>query len=533
MSARVSAGDSEVDLVILGGGGAGLCAALSAAENGCRNIAVLEKRVSATGNSGMGGGPFAAESPVQRRQGIDAPRDKYFKAAMSFANWKINPRIVRAFVDKSGDTIRWLEELGVKFQPLPSPSLAAPDVQNETPLPRRRSIASFITEPPITYHVPEGEGAMMMQILRQACNERGIRILVHTKAEKILTDNNGRISGILASSLTDGIRFAARAVIIATGGYGDNKELLKKHCPIYREGMEYLGVPLLTGDGLIMATEVGAAVENAGTLLLEGPLVSTSILLNIVGEGGESIKVPLVALAWEPTLLWVNKNGERFITEDDAGPFNGGNAVAMQPGNTAFVLFDAATVQRIAQRGGLRGTPQRNAPLASQLGPLPNLHEELICQAETGRMKISESLKEIAHWIGADPAVLKAAIDEYNAACDEGHDRLFAKQPEHLIPVRTPPFYALKCSSAFLDTIGGIKINERMEVISQTGKPIIGLYAAGVIAGGWEGETYCPYLLGSARGFALSSGRIAGKSAAKFLRSASILEDNVSDAPKS
>ena len=176
----------------------------------------------------------------------------------------------------------------------------------------------------------------MMQILRQACNERGVRILVNTKAEKILTDNNGRISGVLASSLTDEIRVAARAVIIATGGYGDNKELLKKHCPIYREGMEYLGMPLLTGDGLIMATEVGAAVENAGTLLLEGPLVSTSILLNIVGEFGESIKVPLVALAWEPTLLWVNKNGERFITEDDAGPFNGGNAVAMQPDNTAF-----------------------------------------------------------------------------------------------------------------------------------------------------------------------------------------------------
>jgi predicted oxidoreductase len=156
-----------------------------------------------------------------------------------------------------------------------------------------------------------------------------------------------------------------------------------------------------------------------------------------------------------------------------------------------------------------------------------------MCQAEGGRMKISDSLKEIAHWIGADPAILKGAIDEYNAACDEGYDRLFAKQPEHLIPVRTPPFYVLKCSSAFLDTIGGIKINERMEVISQIGKPIIGLYAAGVITGGWEGETYCPYLLGSARGFALSSGRIAGKSAAKFLRSASILKDNVSDAAKS
>ena len=84
----------------------------------------------------------------------------------------------------------------------------------------------------------------------------------------------------------------------------------------------------------------------------------------------------------------------------------------------------------------------------------------------------------------------------------------------------------------FPHTIGGIKINERMEVISQTGKPITGLYAAGVVTGGWEGETYCPYSLGSAHRFRISSGRIAGKSAAKFC-SASILEDNVSDAPKS
>jgi fumarate reductase flavoprotein subunit len=107
MNARAG---EQADLVVLGGGGAGLCAALAATENGCGNIVVLEKRSSATGNSAMGGGSFAAESPVQRRQGIDAPRHKYFKTAMSFANWKINPRIVRAFVDKSGDTIRWLEE---------------------------------------------------------------------------------------------------------------------------------------------------------------------------------------------------------------------------------------------------------------------------------------------------------------------------------------------------------------------------------------------------------------------------------------
>jgi len=521
----------EADLVILGGGGAGLCAALAAGDDSCKNIVVLEKRASPTGNSAMGGGSFAVESPVQKRQGIDAPRDKYFKAALSFANWKINPRIVRVFVDTSGDTIRWLEEMGVKFQPLPSPLPIKAGVPAAAPQATRRSLASFITEPPITYHVPEGEGAAMMKILRQTCDIRGVRILVHTKAEKILTDNNRLISGVLASSETDQIYVKARAVIIATGGYGDNKELLKKYSRIYRDDMEYQGVPLLTGDGLIMATEVGAAVENAGTLLLEGPLVPTSIHLNIVGRRGEPIKVPLVAFAWEPTLLWVNKNGQRFITEDDAGPFNGGNAVAIQPDNTAFVLFDGATVQRIAQHGGLRGTALRSAPLAAQQGPLPNLHEELVRQQEGGRMKIADSIEEIAHWMGADPAILKAAINEYNGACDERCDRLFAKQPENLVPVRTPPFYALKCSSAFLDTIGGIKINERMEVISQAGKPIPGLYAAGVITGGWQDETYCAQLLGSARGFALNSGRIAGKSAAEFLRSVFMRKNNASDAP--
>ncbi len=112
----------------------------------------------------------------------------------------------------------------------------------------------------------------MMKILRQTCDIRGARILVDTKAEKILTDKSGLISGVLASSQTDQIYVKARAVIIATGGYGDNKELLKKYSRIYRDDMEYQGVPLLTGDGLIIATEVGAAVENAGTLLLEGSL---------------------------------------------------------------------------------------------------------------------------------------------------------------------------------------------------------------------------------------------------------------------
>ena len=96
----------RADLVVLGGGGAGLCAALAAAEKGCRNIIVLEKAGSAAGSTAMAHDVFGAESPVQKREGIDASRDVLFKTAMEWAHWtKINPRVVRAFIDRSGDTI--------------------------------------------------------------------------------------------------------------------------------------------------------------------------------------------------------------------------------------------------------------------------------------------------------------------------------------------------------------------------------------------------------------------------------------------
>ncbi|MGD0781067.1 MAG: FAD-dependent oxidoreductase [Dehalococcoidales bacterium] len=481
-------GNLETDLIVIGAGGSGLAAAVAAAEKGIKSI-VLEKRGVPGGNSATGGGPFASESPVQKRYGIDAPTDDFFKIAMSWSHWKTNPRIVRAFIDKSGDTIRWLEEKGLKFFPL---------------------------ETRITYHVPEGEGAGMMKVLRKGCEDLGVRILVHTQARKILTGEDGRITGVLASTKDKEYTITTKSVIIATGGYGSNKELLKKYCSSYHDGMEYHGVPN-TGDGLLMAIEIGAAVENPGTMLLEGPLVHTSVLLKINIAEKRVINVPLVALAWEPYLMWVNKSGKRFMAEDAGSPFEGGNAVSRQPDNVCFLLFDSQICQMINERGLVKGRPLPNAPLEFQRGKLPGFEKELQSQAVKGRMRIADSWDEIAEWIGTSPEALKATVDEYNIACEYGYDPIFAKDRRNLLPLRTPPYYALRCSSAFLDTIGGIKINEKMEVIDNQFKPIPGLFAAGVVTGGWEGDTYCYKLLGSARGFALNSGRIAGENATKYI----------------
>jgi fumarate reductase flavoprotein subunit len=145
------------------------------------------------------------------------------------------------------------------------------------------------------------------------------------------------------------------------------------------------------------------------------------------------------------------------------------------------------------------------------------LEERLKAQDGKGHVKISGSWDVIARWMGADPQVLKTTIDEYNAACDSGHDPLFAKDSEYLVPLRTAPYYAVKSFVGYVDTIGGIKINERMEVINTKGRPVPGLYAGGIDTGGWEPETYNVLLSGSAVGFAFNSGRIAGENIVKYI----------------
>jgi len=131
-------------------------------------------------------------------------------------------------------------------------------------------------------------------------------------------------------------------------------------------------------------------------------------------------------------------------------------------------------------------------------------------------VKISNSWDEIAEWIGAAPEVLKDTIAHYNAFCNQGYDENFAKERRYLLPLHSAPYYAIRGLSVLLDTIGGIKINERMEVLDNQNDPIPGLYAAGVITSGWESEIYCSALSASAFGFAINSGRIAGENAIYF-----------------
>lgn len=275
-----------------------------------------------------------------------------------------------------------------------------------------------------------------------------------------------------------------RSVIITTGGFGGSKKLLKKYCPGYYDGMPLRGLPL-TGDGLIMAAEAGAALEDFVTLLKESPRIDLNTW-------------PVRGLEREPCTVWVNKNGERFADEATGShPFESVNAILRQPGKVCYTLLDA--------------TMRNNHKIV-----MPEVEKALQTETENGRCIISDSWEDIARWIGADPNTLKETIDSYNRSCSQGYDEIFAKDRRYLRPLRTAPFYALRCLPHFLDTMGGIRINEHMAVLDSADNPIPGLFAAGVITSGWESETYCSDLSGSAFGYAINSGRIAGENACKL-----------------
>lgn len=469
----------KTDVVVIGGGGAGMAAAVQAAENGAKVI-VLEKRKTVGGNTSMAHGIFAADSPVQKRLLIEAPKDELFRAAMEYHHWTVNPRLVRAFIDKSSDTIRWLEEKGLKIDLIPLLN---------TRYPYRTFHMSFART-----------GDVAVKLLSGACEGLGVKVLTRTAAKKLLVDKKGKVTGVLAEAKDSSLRIDAKSVIIATGGYGGNEKLLKKYYPDYGGETKYFGLKQLTGDGLLMAMEAGADTEGLGFPHYWGPHYYGANVLNLVNQ--------------RPEAIWVNKRGERYCDENillDMGVRS--NILDRQPDKVSFTIFDEKMKKKIIAEGPVVG--QAILHFAPPDTTWASVMEKLPSEVEKGYVKVSNSLGEIARWMGAGPEALKATVDEYNGCCDLGYDSLFLKDRRYLEALRVPPYYAVKFHQTLLDTMGGIKTNHHMEILDGKGEPIPGLYAAGVCVGGFTSASYCYMLSGTMSGFALNSGRIAAESAAR------------------
>ena len=475
---------AQTDVVVVGSGAAGLAAALTAAEGGAK-VTVFEKERSLGGTSNFFEGVFAVESDMQRERYITYSRDEAFKNIMEYSHWLANPRLVRVIVNESAATIAWLRNQGVVFS---DATINMPDS-------------------PRTYHVVKGKGEAVIKALTMKAKEKGVDIRLFTPVKRVVKQGD-RITGVVAEADGEETQISARAVIIASGGYANNKEWIKKYT-----GFD-LGVNLVpignvdkTGDGIRMAWESGAAEEGKSLLELYrvGPIAPDFAM-------GSQIEYAVV----QPD-LWVNPRGERFCDESIAFyDASVGNAAAKFKEGFTYSLFDDSVVQRMLERG-----IDKNVVIGIPPGSKPtDFYREMKAALERGTTEIFEadSVEGLAAKMGVSPAVLKSTIDEYNAFCEKHHDDLFAKNNKYLWPIKGPKFYAVKARTVFLGTMGGIKINEKTEVVDKKEAVIPGLYAAGFDAGGMYGDSYAiKNSSGLSSAFALNSGRIAGKNALKYI----------------
>jgi fumarate reductase flavoprotein subunit len=488
----------EADVVVIGSGAAGMAAALTAAEGGVKVI-IFEKMRHHGGTSNFAQGMFAVESDMQRQRYIGITRDEAFKTAMDYSHWRANPYLVRAIIDKSAETIVWLQKRGVEFvEPV-----------------------TMFYDAPRTWHILKGlpraggRGSAMIKVLVARAKERGSELWFGTPVKKIIKEacpgkgqsGGGKITGIIAEKDGKDLHIATKAVIIATGGYANNKEWVKKYSGFDLDvNLFPLGNIDKTGDGIRIAWEVGAAEEGMGVLQLWRSI--------LIGQGVKEIG-NLHAASLQPH-LWVNQRGERFCDETIANldPFEG-NACARQKNGCSYTLFDEAIRRHMMEKGIDKNMGTENPPGT----PLVNFDSELkaALKKKNPHIFVVNSIRELAGRIGVSPPVLKATVDEYNKFCEKGHDELFAKSQQYLRPIKEPKFYAMRCVTMTLGTLGGIKINHRTEVVDKEESPIPGLYAVGNDASGMYGDSYNIYLSGGTLGFAVNSGRIAGENALRYI----------------
>jgi fumarate reductase flavoprotein subunit len=473
----------ETDIVVVGGGTTGLTAALTAAELGAR-VVLFEKMPEAGGRTHGGNGPFAAGTKMQRDRQIPLTAANAFQIMMDHTHWMTDARLVANYVNRSSEIIEWLQSLGIIFS----------------------DVVSYYPGAEYTWHFRERDTPEIAGTMLEKAKKLGVQAFLETPVQTILKDGE-RVTGVVAKDKSgEAIEVSAKSVIVCTGGFGGNKEWIKKHTGFELHGDLFsFAFPELTGDGLRMAWEAGAA--------------QTQVVMDIFVSLPEPYWGP-GGTAWElgsfrqPNLA-VNIEGERFMNEETMkNPAFAGNAIHRQTGGCAFMIFDE-TANEYYDREGWDIVMSR----------LPVTKSENMCafvqKAEAEGYKnlfTADSLEELSAKTGIHLENLRQTVAEYNSSCESGRDPLFHKDAKYLKPVKRPKFYAAKFYVGAYGTLGGIKIDYKTQVLDTNNRAIPGFYAAGKDANSIYGDTYIFALSGNDSAFEFYTGRVAAEQAVKYLQ---------------
>lgn len=483
----------DTDIVIAGGGLSGLSAALTAAESGVKAI-VLEKMEFLGGAGLYPEGSLGIGTRYQKENGIQTTVDQVFAKVMEFHHWRCNASVIRSLLNESGRTIDWLMDHGVGIKGI------------RTMFPPEKSLQ--------VWHIFEGRGARVVKVMSENIKKRGGLILTATPARELLINDEGVVTGVVAENAeSERVTVTAKAVILATGGFASNKEMLKKYVPdVSTPGMAKLmyrgpAADGRTGDGINLALSVNAALAGMGTLAGNSPYLDDEPAIRQF-SGPDYLKQMRCALS-QP-FLWVNKHGDRFYNESFGSVFSDVYNAMTSNGGLMWSIFDDKMKRNMVENGPI--TPFNAIVVPGQ--KMTALDEGIRKGIESGFAFKAHTIEELANRIHIEPGKLRETIEKVNRYAEQKRDPDFSRKPEHLFQFDTEngPYYALKGLRAFFLTLGGVKIDSNMQALDANEEAIPGLYVTGQDMGGLYDSTYDLLAEGSASSFALSSGRIAVKS---------------------
>ena len=501
----------DVDVAVVGAGGAGVAAALAARQHGA-SVALIEKTISPLGASTFAGGMFAGDSQQQKEKNAVVSKKWLYDEYMDASQGYMNSILVRRIIDESGKTVDWLNENGAIMKLVDAGTGGSYDHIGM----------------PATLHGYQEGGTKAVTKLIEKFKSLGGQMYFGFAGQRLLQDENGNVTGVVAQGDDQVLHVNAKKVIIATGGFGGNPKMRK----------EYLGdvstqgqVLQNTGDGLNMAWDAGTAHHiNGSTHYFWQTFSDEDIgeMAKIVGPNW----MPINALADFPNLR-VNNRGQRYASETHALDFAvHGAELSEQPQQTEFVVLDQAMLDKIKEGGTVAiedhyGKWKDHREFYMEFN-FPTDTDEAIKRehekvdfttlldklSSTNVVFIGKTIKELAQRMGVNEENLQNAVDQYNNAKKKGEDDLFFSDAKRMIPVEQGPFYAIKFIARNLGTLGGATIDEKMHALAPDGEPVPNLYVAGADASGMYGKAYVDFE-GGTLGFAYISGRLAGIDAAE------------------
>ena len=490
----------DADVVVVGAGGAGMTAAITAAGEG-KSVVILESQSMVGGNSVRATGGMNAGKTVYQDEnefGESAGVEKTLKTAAEkyadnetitalaktvseqWAAYQANPtgyfdsvelmeldtmiggkgindpELVETLCANSADAIDWLDEHGITLH----------------------NVSSFGGASVKRIHRPvnaEGKtvsvGSYMIPLLQENCEKAGVKMMLDTTATEILTDANGAAVGVKATGASgETVTVNAKAVVLATGGFGANLDMVVKYKPELK-GFMTTNAPGIQGQGIEMAQAIGAATVDMDQIQIHPTVEANTAALITEGLRGDGA-------------ILINEEGQRFIDEVGTRDVVSAAEIA-QTGSYSWLVVDQAMVDASSVIQGY---------------------------IKKGYTVTGETYEELGKAMGVDAAAFAETMEKWNGYVEAKNDPDFGRT-SFANPLNTAPYYAVKVTAGVHHTMGGLKINANTEVLNEKGEVIPGLFAAGEVTGGVHGANR---LGGNAVADFTVFGRIAGAAASDY-----------------